>query len=543
MIVDRESLELRALNNTYCTSKTDEEFNQLVADIYAEVGSSEKFLVFIASNGHPIPANRDFGTDGDKRIVELARIIANLGGYWETMVYLTSNDTYFLVGAAAPPSYLPGAWLRARESSSVYPNHPTGGLHGVLARGRGHWYSPLNSDPSGQANLGFYEILAQNPVAFPHPDPASSDEQKAFQYISNQLCQACNLRDQYSNLNIAISDYFTELSTTIKYDPYNNNADCTDTNNAGLPFCIVRQQLLTEFQYVDDIRDLAQNLQTLSTDIGVNDSLKLTATSNAVQANLSQLSQSSTVPSVAESALNFTLELASYDSEFGPIFGIVDTVMNFADSLTTDPSGNPTAALATTVANLANQTAEQFAAQKSTLGTQFDMVYQDWGKLNALGAALTDAKSGAAWRWDGSTEGQVLQAMGPAIEQFFYRSLMSGVYAIGSYVPACPQSEPPLPAPPCGTPWGSAPLWQQPADYWALHSGQAIADYRFVQPFNLPATLPTRFQAMRAILLTRTMHSQLRRFWPILIGWASVFSRLHRCEMAPYFTLHRRRTS
>jgi len=108
----------------------------------------DEYQLFIASNGRPIPANWSFGNTGDPRISPLAQQIANLGGYWETMAYLSPSDTYSLVGAAPPLIGTPGPRKRARESSSVYPDHPTGELHGVMARGkRGMWYSPLNAAP------------------------------------------------------------------------------------------------------------------------------------------------------------------------------------------------------------------------------------------------------------------------------------------------------------------------------------------------------------------------------------------------------------
>jgi hypothetical protein len=83
----------------------------------------------------------------------------------------------------------------------------------------------------GVANLGFYKILAQTPVAFPHP--TNTDELTAFQNISTQLCgTACNVRNQYPDTNVSIEDYLTILRGLKA--PGNN--DCTDDKNAGLPF-------------------------------------------------------------------------------------------------------------------------------------------------------------------------------------------------------------------------------------------------------------------------------------------------------------------
>ena len=76
----------------------------------------------------------------------------------------------------------------------------------------------------------------------------------------------------------------------------------------------------------------------------------------------------------------------------------------------------------------------QFHAQKTTLGTQFDMIYQDWGKLSTLGVGFGAKRSRAGHGME--LGGSLLAEISPAVEQFFYQSLMAGVYAIGSYVPA-----------------------------------------------------------------------------------------------------------
>ena len=126
----------------------------------------------------------------------------------------TPNDTYSLVGAPPPPDGTKGAHKRARESSSVYPEisanvRPTGELHGVLARsGRGNWYSPLNADPSGYANLGFYDVLAA--PSQPFVSPSGDAEVKAFQYISSKVCNGCNIRDLYDDLD---ADFNSQLTT------------------------------------------------------------------------------------------------------------------------------------------------------------------------------------------------------------------------------------------------------------------------------------------------------------------------------------------
>jgi hypothetical protein len=483
VIVDRETLQLAisptvVVNNTYCTAQSDTEIKRLVDDLSVWAGQNEGRLAFLASNGHPIPSNWNFGTDGDARFYPLAQQVAKLGGYWETMVYLTPNDTYSLVGAVPPPIGTAGARNRARESSSVYPDHPTGELHGVLARGaRGNWYSPLDADPTGQANLGFYQILAQAPVAFPVPAPNDNAQLGAFQYISSKLCGTdCNVRNQYPNINIDIDTYQTALATM--NDP-STNAACPNRPNSA--FCIVRQQLLTEFQYVGNIRNFNDNLTTLWASSGTVTIFELLKTSNDITSTLKPPPTAS-APNLVEPIVSFFLGLASELPVVGKVAGIAETTFRFASSLTTDKEGNEQISLTSTVAQVAQQAADQFTAQGTTTGTQFDFIYQDWGKIQTLGTALAQAQPGSPWYWDTSATGRILQGISPAIEQSYYRSLMAALYAIGSYVP---------------TAWGSTSIytWQQPPSYHVYDAGGPFPPGQnpIAIPFNYPWYPPYTF--------------------------------------------------
>ena len=156
-------------------------------------------------------------------------------------MYLTPNDTYSLVGAPPPP---PGRRRpqAGRESSSVYPEisaeHAAERRTTRRARaGRGNWYSPLNADPSGYANLGLYEALATPSPPFVR----RTAEPTAYQYISSKLCDGCNIRELYDDLT----------STSKVPDPAAGLAgfsgkNCDTSGRRRPSFCSVRSQLLTE---------------------------------------------------------------------------------------------------------------------------------------------------------------------------------------------------------------------------------------------------------------------------------------------------------
>ncbi len=490
VVVDRESLTLSnstgiEVNNTYCTSQSPGvELTRIDQDLAHFLGDGyESVLVFIASNGHPIPPDWNFGTDGDGRVVPVARRMASLGGYFETMVYLTPSDTYSLVGAPPPPSNVPRARSRARESSSVYPDTPTGELHGTLARGRANWYSPINADlsPGGKANLGLYDILGMPSTPFPDyaPDYTPAPNQPTFyEYIANQLCGGCKLRDQYFNPNFNnFSDYHQSL-LTITTDPYDvKKRDCADPANNNVPFCMERAQILKELNFMPNIRAFQMNLSGLITNMNVGGNYGLITTWQTVQATLPvQPPPTPTVPSLLAPLTNLFLGvLAVAPTDAAPVFGFLDTVFNFGISMVTDPKGNQTASLATPVANLATQLGQQFSGQLTTLSTQFAAIEQDSGKLNALGSDLASPPVNTPWFWPDT--GSMLQPLQTAMEVPMYQSLMSAVYSIGSFLPNDTDWVPS---------WGQTPLYGQPSAYYVYSPNGPIpkGQDQFVQPFH-----------------------------------------------------------
>jgi hypothetical protein len=487
VIVDRESLQLQA-NNTYCTAQSDYEIQRLNGDINTLTSnlSDESKLVFLASNGHPIPADWDFGTDGDGRIYPVGEQVATLGGYWETMVYLTPNDTYSLVGAAPPPAGTPQPRQRARESSSVYPadvngKAPTGELHGVLERGRGNWYSPMNADPTGLANFDLYNILAEDRVDFPRYD---SDDQLAAAYkyindyfISQNLCNVGTvncIRGAYGNLNVDLVGTYQGKLLVLKDQ---NNNDCTYSYNAGLPFCQVRAQLLTEITDVTNVLTFYGNVTGLWSSSGSVTLASQLSVYNDVKATL-PAPPTAEAPNLAKPIVGLLLTLGSKIPEIGPVFGLADVFFNFATELTTDQQGNKQIDLTSTIGNLQQQAADQFISQSNTTGTLFQLILEDWGKLNTLGSTLVgDSNPASPWYWSTTTTSKMLTNMDFVVRQAAYESIMPAAYAIGSYYPTTTNSN--------GWYWGQHPLYTQP---WGYIVNQVVSSpsIPLIRPFAPP---------------------------------------------------------
>jgi hypothetical protein len=70
----------------------------------------------------------------------------------------------------------------------------------------------------------------------------------------------------------------------------------------------------------------------------------------------------------------------------------------------------------------------------TVLGTLFNFIYQDWGRLKALGMALNSAQPGTQWYWDTTvTTGQLLAGMKLGTERALYESMMAARYQIGYF--------------------------------------------------------------------------------------------------------------
>jgi hypothetical protein len=261
---------------------------------------------------------------------------------------------------------------------------------------------------------------------------------------------------------------------------------CDSTgSNADTNFCSVRGQLLTEFDYVNNIRAFYDNLQGLWLGSG---SVTILSQLNAYNEIKAQLPAPPAAPSrsLAQNLVDLFLKLGSKVPEVGRVFGAADVIFNFCTDLTTDQQGNKTIDLTSTIGDLQDQAIKQFTAQQTTTGTLFQFVYQDWGKLSALGTALASQKDqNSPWYWSSNATGLMLNQLAPAIRQASYQAIMAASYAIGSYMPNTPTAP--------GWGWGQYPLSTQPYGYVVedYHSSPGIPlSHPFFTPAYIPYTYP-----------------------------------------------------
>ncbi len=360
--------------------------------------------------------------------LKVAQQIATLGGTYELLASLGPADTYSFVGSAGPAATLNLPSFVGAEASTQLPGS-TGFLRGVLGRGRrGKLYRPIASDLAQVANLDLYQIVGQPSQPFPVPADGNTGQTNAFDWISKELCGSCgSVRDSYQDTNIDIDRYALELA--LMSPPANPNPPFTTAD-----FNTVRQQLAREFQYVANIRQFNGNLTELWISQEDNINLILNKVGNKVMQALPGIKGDSPAVSIVESIIGSLLSTGSsfpIEHDIPAALGMAAAVFNFATGLANLPDGSSTVDISTTVAQLEQQAADNFAGQLTAQGVLFDLIYSDWGKLQALGSGLSNPDD-PNWAWDGDlTTGQILSVLNIAVEKSYYRSLLPIPYAIG----------------------------------------------------------------------------------------------------------------
>jgi hypothetical protein len=381
-------------------------------------------LYFITSVGNP------FSQPPSPAQQQGAQKMGRLGGTYELFADAASSDAYSLVGAVSSKFDVPP--YAAAESGSLLPGDPkpTGEIHGVLQRQRrGNFFSPIASG----GNLDFYSILSQEPVLFPHPVPGDQLEQTAFSDIGYYiLCPkvGCNPRNGYWNLNVDIEGWKSSLeAASSDPNPDHKSVHCDDSPKA--PYCVVRSQLLTEFQYVGNIRSFDNNLSQLWTANQSDIILKLLQVAQEIQKQLLANLQKP-AGGVVEGLVQ-ALNLGSYvaPKPIGVLLLIAGTALSFEVNLANNEAGDSEVIdITTTVENLEKQAADSFNDQQTAQGTMFRFIYQDWGKIQTLGLKLNNPDD-PNWAWGTGTTGQILARMSTLEEVSYYRSILPTLYAVG----------------------------------------------------------------------------------------------------------------
>jgi hypothetical protein len=167
----------------------------------------------------------------------------------------------------------------------------------------------------------------------------------------------------------------------------------------------------------------------------INDGFKLKATYERLQNQVNAPPGNATasiITTVVSGALNIG---AALPTPLSPALGFVGAVFQMGAGLLNDPQGNSKSFnYSTTVANLADDAVSGFNDQLNSLGTFFNFICQDWGRLEELGSALESATPGTPWYWAGNTTtAQLLSTLTLGSERSYYESLLAARYQIGYF--------------------------------------------------------------------------------------------------------------
>ncbi|GJL70436.1 MAG: hypothetical protein NPIRA06_30710 [Nitrospirales bacterium] len=380
-----------------------------------------------------------------------SQLMEALGGT-QQVFYLANNpqvtpfryDDYTLVGSfvdgVGGESTNTGLAQVGAEMSSVISRETEGSppigmnhgadMEGFLRVNSQGFYSPvsfghrLNLSKTKIADILSASLLNPTPWPFPGPDPAGS--KAAYDWISRQLC-CTDIRSAYVNLNISPGIWLAELRH-LAYD------SSKIPNSSAADFDAMVQQLTTEFQYVTLARLFQSNVVGLYQDQQANVSLLFQDASDTILNNL-------------QVGLTTKAHAASWTGILSDVFGIGSSLLNAipgggivaagtevaltvgtaianqAASHTNSPAGTPLQAQENqeiAAGDLANQLANQFSATLVSLGSEFDRVVTDWGRLKTLAAPLLADQV----PWDDNATGLLLEGYDRAVQRELYAQLL-----------------------------------------------------------------------------------------------------------------------
>jgi hypothetical protein len=477
LAVDRQTLtpllDHSYMTNDVCSRGCDDwgDQPQMAADLHSL--DRENVLFFIASVGTPeIPdawASEWAAYHG--WTVRLFDWLVHFGATPGALTDLVTHPRYALVGASSPSAPAPVFGSAEASTEVAQAAHPgedvtaTGELQGVLGIGHSNmWYQPVMSnaplvkvingqpqDPS-RANFGLSLLLANTTAPWPYTaagDPDQAAYQAAYAYISNQLCARCggDIRDYYDT-QAAITAWQRDLPAISYPSP-------PPTAYTEQQF----EQMKTEItQEVDDVLTVDGNKSDMHTILEGSAIAKTGALAEAYTTvrDTIPVSNAAQVLSIIGSVF---LDLLNVLPEVGPVVASIITLgEDGADAVEAFTGGNdPAADLQVRADQLAAQAMTAFEAEETTLDSDFDRIYSDYGKLSTL---ASDIKNDPA-DWDLSHKDGISRAetaMTTAAEIAYYQSLLPAVYDIlhgRDMKITAPLGEPPLP-----------PSQPSPLEYW-----------------------------------------------------------------------------
>lgn len=350
------------------------------------------------------------------------------------------KDDYLLIGKTIP--YAPpvvdafGAGGQARytaeEAGYVINRHtltnatsPTQ-VEGVLVPDNQGYYTPHMQGLQQGLMVPQIAALSSASLQAPVPWPYSSTtgQQNAYTWISEQLC-CSDIRATYINLNASPAVWLTQLDQLSYTD--------APSSIQGSDFDDVKLQLGVEFEYLQLVRNLQDNILSLYQDQQSNVALILDQAASDIKADVDSGTPPPTVPTpwstFTSDVFPVLSNLAGFYGPAGNVaknaLGIGTLVIDNATQHVNDPSGvsQTMHALANeeiAEADVAQHEADQYADSLAVMGNDFKRIVTDWGRLKAVGGPISSGQL----IWDPSATAIFLRAFDLTTRRQFYPLLM-----------------------------------------------------------------------------------------------------------------------
>ncbi len=460
--------------------------DQLESDILSF--NSRRNLIFVASMGtldHDIYTAPYSMQDVWDRV---GQSIQDIGGTYATFVSLNNpayaGDTYDQYTANTVPeddyTLIGQWWINGSGVSNPYALEESSQISRQTEK------YPVPSNVQGvleKENDGYYQVKLETKYADLLPDLAftltsapllppsqwpltgpndSAGVQAAYAWTSQQLLNCtsgcADIREAYTNLNQSPTVWLNLLSNL------ELPADCADLpENPACPlrfnendFDTVKNQLLTEFQYLAVLREYQNNVVGLLQAEQANISVILQQTTDEVLGNINYNNTSSSygisdwrtdversfgILGAISGFASFIPGASEVSSVIAPVAGITDFILDASAKHTNDANGRSLIEQAhdqVAASGLAQKAADQYAQTLTSVGADFGRIARDWGRLQAVAAPIVNNDL----QWDSSASGYLLQGFDTAIRRSFYQSLMSSGYWAIHYRYAAPGVHP-----------------------------------------------------------------------------------------------------
>ncbi|MES2222816.1 MAG: hypothetical protein V4587_17830 [Acidobacteriota bacterium] len=392
----------------------------------------------------------------------VAQSVQDLGGTYSTFAMLDNpamsqnnwdqysknkiptDDDYNMVGqlwinpSGVPNPYAAEASRAISRQTSLYP--VAGNMQGVLEKGNdGFYVSVQHSQYAGVvpvAALDFFNASYLPSVPWPLTGPNDLVGPKnAYQWISEQLLQCISgcgdIRSAYTNLNLTPSLWYSALSNL------QPPGDCSQPNNpcgfTDTDFAVARTQLLQELDDLTALRALQNNMVTSAIAEEPDFNSLLTAAGNNVLANIPYTTTLKIGANTTNDVLNVVGAASGFFSFIPVVGGGISAGVRtgiglyelLSDDGTTvnDPNGVSLKQQEqdfSQISKLADARANQYAESIASIGTAFNRIVSDWGRMQTAAMPVINN----TLQFDDQALGQYLTGFNLETRRSLYAALM-----------------------------------------------------------------------------------------------------------------------